>query len=266
MFPSQLQDSSAAAVLSSLKPPHAPQTLTEKIVQRYALGLGKDQYVKAGDYVTISPAFCMTHDNSWPTALKFMNIGATKIHDSRQIVFTLDHDVQNKSESNLKKYKQIEEFAKKQAVDFYEAGRGIGHQIMVEEGYSYPGTLVVASDSHSNMYGGLGCLGTPVVRTDAASIWITGRTWWQIPQIANCKFTGVLPQGVTGKDVIVALCGLFSNDEVLNHAIEFTGSEETMRSLPVDARLTISNMTTEWGKSSSSCFPSSQCVLIYEIR
>ena len=54
--------------------------------------------------------------------------------------------------------------------------------------------------------------------------------------------------------MIVALCGLFSNDEVLNHAIEFTGSEETMRSLSVDHRLTISNMTTEWG-ALSGLFP-----------
>ena len=52
----------------------------------------------------------------------------------------------------------------------------------------------------------------------------------------------------------MALCGLFSNDEVLNHAIEFTGSEETMRSLSVDHRLTISNMTTEWG-ALSGLFP-----------
>lgn len=115
-------------------------------------------------------------------------------------------------------------------------------------------SLAVASDSHSNMYGGIGCLGTPIVRTDAASIWATGRTWFQIPSIAKVTFTGVLPQGVTGKDVIVALCGLFSKDEVLNHAIEFTGSEETMKSLPVDARLTIANMTTEWG-GLSGLFP-----------
>ncbi len=189
----------------------------------------------------------MTHDNSWPTALKFMSIGASKIHDPRQIVMTLDHDVQNKSEKNLKKYQQIEEFARRQGVDFYPAGRGIGHQIMVEEGYAFPGTMTVASDSHSNMYGGVGCLGTPMVRTDAASIWATGRTWWQVPPIAKVTFTGALPQGVTGKDVIVALSGLFNDDQVLNHAIEFTGSEETMRSLPVDARLTIANMTTEWG-------------------
>ena len=122
------------------------------------------------------------------------------------------------------------------------------------KGYAWPGTVTVASDSHSNMYGGVGCLGTPIVRTDAASIWATGRTWWQIPPIVKLNFTGVLPVGVTGKDVIVALCGLFNNDEVLNHAIEFTGSEQTMRSLPIDDRLTIANMTTEWG-ALSGLFP-----------
>lgn len=196
----------------------------------------------------------MTHDNSWPVATKFMSIGASKIHDPHQIVMTLDHDVQNKSEKNLKKYQQIESFAKSQGVDFYPAGRGIGHQIMVEEGYAWPGTVAVASDSHSNMYGGVGCLGTAVVRTDAASIWATGRTWWQIPPIAKVTFTGVLPLGVTGKDVIVALCGLFNNDEVLNHAIEFTGTTDTMKTLPVDDRLAIANMTTEWG-ALSGLFP-----------
>jgi homoaconitate hydratase len=248
VFHAQLEDPDAAAVFSSIiTSPKVPQTLTEKIVQQYAVGLPKDKYVKSGDYVTISPHHCMTHDNSWPVALKFMSIGASKLKDPNQIVMTLDHDVQNKSEKNLTKYRQIEEFAKKQGVDFYPAGRGIGHQIMVEEGYAWPGTMVVASDSHTNMYGGIGCLGTPVVRTDAASIWATGRTWWQIPPVAKVTFKGTLPKGVTGKDVIVALCGLFDKDDVLNHAIEFVGSEETLRSLPIDARLTIANMTTEWG-------------------
>lgn len=183
-----------------------------------------------------------------------MSIGATKIHNPRQVVMTLDHDVQNKSEKNVKKYMQIENFAKAQGVDFYPAGRGIGHQIMCEEGYAFPGTMTVASDSHSNMYGGLGCLGTPIVRSDAASVWATGKTWWQVPQMAKVILTGTLPKGVTGKDVIIALSGLFNRDEVLNHAIEFAGSEETMSSLPVDARLTIANMTTEWG-ALSGLFP-----------
>jgi len=204
----------------------------------------------------------MTHDNSYPVARKFMSIGASKIYDPKQIVMTLDHDVQNKSESNLKKYRQIEEFALKHGVDFYPAGRGIGHQIMVEEGYAWPGTMTVASDSHSNMYGAVGSLGTAMVRTDAASIWATGKTWWQVPPIAKVTFTGVLPKGVTGKDVIVALCGLFNNDEVLNHAIEFVGSEQTMRSLPLDDRLAIANMTTEWG-ALTGLFPIDEMLLAW---
>ena len=60
------------------------------------------------------------------------------------------------------------------------------------------------------------------------------------------KFQILILPGTTGKDVIIALCGVFG-DAVLNPAIEFTGSEETLNSLPVDSRLTISNMTTESG-------------------
>ncbi|RKF59838.1 Homoaconitase, mitochondrial [Erysiphe neolycopersici] len=232
---------------TSKNAPGIPQNLTEKIVQKYSLGFGNEKRVKSGDYVTLSPHHCMTHDNSWPVALKFMSIGATKIHNPRQVVMTLDHDVQNKSQTNLKKYQQIEDFARRHGVDFYPAGHGIGHQIMVEEGYAWPATMTVASDSHSNMYGGVGCLGTAIVRTDAASIWATGRTWWQIPPVARVVFTGLLPKGVTGKDVIIALCGLFNHDEVLNYAIEFTGSKSTLESIPIDDRLTIANMTTEWG-------------------
>ncbi|KAL8856038.1 MAG: hypothetical protein Q9178_007347 [Gyalolechia marmorata] len=160
---------------------------------------------------------------------------------------TLDHHVQNKNEANLHKYRQIEDFAKKQGAVFYPAGRGIGHQIMVEEGYAWPSTLAIASDSHSDMYGGVGYLGTSAVRTHAASIWAISNTWWQIPPVCKVTFTGTLPKGVTGKDVIVALCGLFSNDGVLNHAIEFAGSEVSLKSLAVDDRLAIANTTTEWG-------------------
>lgn len=230
----------------------AGQNLTEKIVQKYAVGSPQGKIVKSGDYVSIKPAHCMSHDNSWPVALKFKGLGAKSIKDNRQVVMTLDHDVQNKTEKNLTKYSNIENFAKDQGVDFYPAGRGIGHQIMIEEGYAFPLNMTVASDSHSNTYGGVGALGTPIVRTDAASIWATGQTWWQIPPVAKVELKGKLPKNVTGKDVIVALCGVFNNDEVLNHAIEFTG--EYLNELPIDYRLTIANMTTEWG-ALSGLFP-----------
>jgi len=221
------------------------QNLVEKIAQRYAVGLEKGQIVRSGDFISIQPAYVMTHDNTGAVIPKFKSIGAKKIANPRQPVFTLDHNVQDKSEKNLHKYAAIEAFAQQMYVDFYPAGRGIGHQIMCEEGYAWPGTMVVASDSHSNMYGGLGCLGTPVVRTDAAAIWATGRTWWQVPPVAKVTLRGKLRKGVTGKDVIITLCGFFNNDEVLNCAVEFTGGG--ISSLSIDQRLTIANMTTEWG-------------------
>ncbi|KAL0954682.1 hypothetical protein HGRIS_003631 [Hohenbuehelia grisea] len=222
-----------------------PQTVIEKIVQKYAVGLAPGKTVRAGDYVMIRPEHVMTHDNTGPVISKFKSIGATHIHNPKQPVFTLDHDVQNKSAKNLAKYASIEAFARDNGVDFYPAGRGIGHQVLIEEGYAFPNALTVASDSHSNMYGAVGCVGTPIVRTDAAALWATGKTWWQVPRMVNVELTGALAPGVSGKDVIVALCGSFNRDEVLNAAIEFSG--KGVQALSVDDRLAIANMTTEWG-------------------
>ncbi|CCF58425.1 hypothetical protein KAFR_0E02730 [Kazachstania africana CBS 2517] len=227
------------------------QNLTEKIIQNYSNSTKK---VYSGDFVTITPKYCMSHDNSWPIATKFLNLGAQKIKNKGQIINTLDHDIQNKSPKNLQKYANIENFAKKYGTTFYPAGTGIGHQIMIEQGYAFPLNLTVASDSHSNTYGGVGALGTPIVRTDGAAIWATGQTWWQIPKVAKVRLINKLPTNISGKDIIVALCGIFNNDEVLNHAIEFVGDEETLSHLPIDYRLTIANMTTEWG-ALSGLFP-----------
>ncbi len=221
-----------------------PQTIVEKIAQSH-LAEGPKRPLRTGDFVSIRPHHVMTHDNTSAVMAKFKGIGAKKIHDPNQLVFALDHDIQNKDEANQKKYRSIEAFAKEHGVDFYPAGSGIGHQIMVERGYVVPGSFVVASDSHSNMYGALGAIGTPIVRTDAAAVWATGEFWWQIPRSIQVVLEGKLPEGATGKDVIISLCGLYNHDEVLNAAIEFGGPG--VASLSMDARLSISNMTTEWG-------------------
>ncbi|MDH3198435.1 MAG: aconitase family protein, partial [Candidatus Krumholzibacteria bacterium] len=220
-------------------------TLVEKIAARYAVGLKEGEVVRAGDFVTIRPKHVMTHDNTGAVIPKFRAIGAKGIADRKQPVFAIDHDIQNTSPENLAKYAKIEAFAKEHGIDYYPPGTGIGHQVMVEEGYVTPGSMVVASDSHANLYGAVSALGTPVVRTDAASLWATGTTWWQVPPVARVTLGGRLRKGVMGKDVIIALCGLFNSDEVLNHAVEFVG--EGVAALSMDERMSIANMTTEWG-------------------
>src|SRR5438552_441570 len=112
----------------------------------------------------------------------------------------------------------------------------------------------------SNMSGASAELGIPVLRTDAASSWATGATWCQFPKVAKVLLKGNLSPGVTGKDVIIALCGLFNKDEVLNHAVEFMG--DGVANLPMSARMTIANMTTEWG-ALAGVFPFDEVTVKY---
>ena len=235
-------------------------TLVEKIAARHADGLAPGTVVRSGDFISIRPRHVMTHDNTGAVIPKFKQIRATSIADPAQPVFAIDHDIQNTSPENLAKYKKIEAFAREHDIDFYPPGTGISHQVMVEQGYVVPGAMVVASDSHSNLYGAMAALGTPVVRTDAASIWATGVTWWQVPPVAKVVLKGKLSPGVVGKDVIIALCGLFNKDEVLNHAVEFVGDGEA--TLPMSARMTIANMTTEWG-ALAGVFPFDEITVNY---
>jgi homoaconitate hydratase len=225
-------------------------TAVERIATRFSPGRSEEYPVRTGEIVMIRPRHVMTHDNTGAVIPKFREIFRAagmdaKMHDASQAVFAIDHDIQNVTPENLGKYAKIQAFAREHGVDFYPAGTGISHQVMVEQGYVTPGAMVVGSDSHSNLYGAIAALGTPVVRTDAASIWATGQTWWQVPQVARVTLKGSLRPGVTGKDLIVALCGLFRSDEVLNHAVEFAG--DGVRSLTVDQRMSVANMTTEWG-------------------
>ncbi len=235
------------------------QTIVEKLAQAH-LADGPKRPLRAGDFVSIRPKHVMTHDNTAPVVKKFKGIGAQKVFNPRQPVFALDHDIQNTAEENLKKYRMIEAFAREHGIDFYPAGTGIGHQVMVEKGYVTPGSFVVASDSHSNMYGALGAIGTPVVRTDAAALWATGEFWWQIPRTVQVVLEGRLPAGATGKDVIIALCGLYNQEEVLNAVVEFAGLG--VASLSMDARLTIANMSTEWG-TLAGWFPADSRTIAY---
>ena len=63
----------------------------------------------------------------------------------------------------------------------------------------------------------------PIVRTDAAAVWATGQTQRQAPPVLKAELIGKPRPGVTGKDVIVTLCGTFNEDQVLNAAVQLTG-------------------------------------------
>src|SRR4051794_31710855 len=99
------------------------QTIVEKIAQAH-LTEGPNRPLRAGDFLSVRPSHVMTHDNTSAVMGKFKSIGAKKIFDPRQLVFALDHDIQNHEEANLKKYRSIETFACEHGIDFYPAGSG----------------------------------------------------------------------------------------------------------------------------------------------
>ena len=238
------------------------QTVVEKIAQNHrtpSAKPGNNRPVRAGEFVSLRPDHVMTHDNTAAVIKKFEALGAPGIDDPRQPVFTLDHDIQNRSRANLEKYQTIQAFAGAHGVDFYPAGTGIGHQVLVENGYVRPGALIVASDSHANMHGALGALGTPVVRTDAAVIWATGEFWWVVPRTIELVLSHALRPGVSGKDLIIALAGAYPS-QVLNAVVEVTGPG--VATLSMDTRLTIANMSTEWG-ALAAWFPVDEITLAF---
>lgn len=218
-------------------------TVVEKIAAARRADSGVEP-VRAGDVVDLVPDHVMSHDNSWAILAKFRSLGGRRVADPRMPVIALDHDIQNRAPDHLSRYAAIEAFARDQGIDFHPAGSGIGHQIVVERLYARPGGLVVASDSHANMYGAVAAVGTPITRSDAAALWATGRFWWRIPRTVVVRLEGRLPVGACGKDVALVLCARFP-DAVLGLAVEFSGPG--VATLGIDDRMAIANMTTEWG-------------------
>ena len=88
------------------------QTVVEKIAQAHMSEGPSGRALRAGDFLAVRPHHVMTHDNTAPVIKKFGAIGAPRVSDPGQPVFILDHDIQNTSESNLAKYRDIEAFAR----------------------------------------------------------------------------------------------------------------------------------------------------------
>jgi homoaconitate hydratase len=228
-----------------------PQTFVEAVASVHAVGWQGPSSPAAGDVVWLRPARVMTHDNSSAILARFRRMGAHRVADPSRCVIVLDHDVQNRSASNLAKYAAIEAFAREQGIEFHPAGSGVGHQVMIDRALVRPGELCVAADSHANTYGALGALGVAITRSDAAAVWSSGTFWWEIPESVRVHLEGALPEGATGKDAALILCALYP-DDVVGAAVEFGGPGAW--SLPVDDRITMSNLTTEWG-AASGVFP-----------
>lgn len=129
--------------------------------------------------------------------------------------------------------------------DIDEPGQGIVHVIGPELGLSLPGCMIVCGDSHTCTHGGLGALAFGIGSSELTHVLATQALIQRRPKTMRVTFDGKLSLGVTAKDMILALIGHIGAAGGTGYAVEYAGT--AIRALPVEGRLTISNLSIELG-------------------
>jgi len=214
----------------------------EKLLAKKA---GKDS-VSTGEIVNCTVDMAGINDLYLQTVRSFFEMGGTKVHDPNKIIMFMDHYAPASTIVQADNQKQFREFFRDQGIPLLmDINEGVCHQVLADEGLSYPGELLVVTDSHTTTHGAFGAFGTGVGATDMATILITGKLWFRVPEIIRIHFEGHLSPGVYAKDIILHVIGRLGADYAVYKAVEFTGS--TIAELSVSERMALCNMTTEMG-------------------
>ena len=220
-----------------------PMTMAEKILAAHA---GLDE-VEPGQLIECDLDLVLANDVTAPIAIKTVREITDRVFDPERVILVPDHYVPNKDIKSAEQAKIVRDFAREQGVThYYEVGcMGVEHALLPEQGVVGAGDLIIGADSHTCTYGALGAFSTGVGSTDAGVGMATGKAWFKVPETIKFVIDGELAPGVTGKDVILHIIGMIGVDGALYKAMEFTGS--AIEALPMDERLSISNMAIEAG-------------------
>ena len=218
------------------------KTFAQKILGRAS---GRD--LEVGDIVFAEPDYVLTHDNTAAIIDKFEStVPGGKVRYPDRLAIVLDHVVPAASSKNAAGHAKIRRFVKEQGIEhFYDAGTGICHQVLPEMGLVSPGAVIVGSDSHTCTYGAFNAFAAGIDRTEAAGLWITGKTWFKVPPTVSIEMTGHLVGRVSAKDLILRIIGDMGADGANYMAVEFHGP--AIGSLRMSDRMTMANMGIEMG-------------------
>ncbi len=204
------------------------------------------------------------HERTGSVALKGLEATGRAVRNPEQVFCTMDHIVDTFAGRTDKTtmpggtdfIKTTRAAARAAGINLFDLGdvrQGIAHVISPEQGIALPGVTLVCPDSHTGTLGGLGALAWGIGSTEAEHALATKTLVVKKPRTMRVNFTGELPQGVTAKDMILRLIGAHTASGGVGYAIEFAG--EAVHSLPVEARLTLCNMTVEFGAWSGLVAP-----------
>ncbi|MGQ9459040.1 MAG: 3-isopropylmalate dehydratase large subunit [Anaerolineae bacterium] len=226
------------------------QTLVEEILSHAA-----GRPVRAGELVVVPVDLAMAVDSIAPSVIRILQeeLGMERVADPDRVAIVIDHVAPPSTVAVAEAQAALRRFAVEQGIrHFFDVGRGVCHQVLVEEGLAAPGRIVVGSDSHSTSYGAVGALGTGMGASDVALIWATGRTWLRVPETIRVDVQGRFRPGVGAKDLALWLAGQIGADGAAYQALEFHGVE----SFSLAQRFTLCNLAVEMGAKAGLVFPS----------
>jgi 3-isopropylmalate/(R)-2-methylmalate dehydratase large subunit len=236
-------------------------TITEKILARAA---GKS-HVSPGDVVFAKIDKVMLHDVSGPGVIKVfsqwekMGKKLKRIWDPDRVWITEDHFVPAPDRISAENILELSNWSKKLGIKKhfkYGLGQyGICHTLSHEEAMVLPGEVYVGGDSHTNTTGAMGAFAAGLGHTDIAYILMNGQIWFKIPETMMFKLTGKKPDYIMAKDIILKIIGDIGTDGANYKTMQF--SDEVIRQLNMEERLTLTNMTTEAGAKNGIIEPDS---------
>jgi len=134
-----------------------------------------------------------------------------------------------------------------------DSRQGIVHVVAPEQGLSQPGLLIVCGDSHTSTHGAVGALAFGIGASEVAHVLATQTIWQQRPKTLRITIAGALGNGVSAKDVILAVIAKIGAAGAAGHAIEYAGA--TVRALSMEGRFTLCNMSIEAGARAGMIAP-----------
>ncbi len=222
------------------------QTFAEKILAKKAVL----EHTVPGQIVEITPDVALSHDNTAPIYGIFQRMGGERVFEPAMHAIFIDHAAPAPTTKHAENHRIIREFVVEQGIEnFFDVGRGICHQVLVEEGLALPGEIVLGSDSHTPHAGVMGAFGAGIGRTEMASIWALGSIWLRVPESMKITVKGEFHPGVTAKDLALKVIGDLGADGALYMSVEWHG--EAIEGLDLSQRATLPNMMAEMGAKNS---------------
>ncbi len=227
-------------------------TFAEKALAR-AAGLPS---AVAGQIVDARPDVVLSHDNTAAIARIFHDLGADRVQHPERLAISLDHAVPAPTTQHAANHAEVRRFVAEQGIPhFFEAGRGICHQVISEEALVWPGQLILGADSHTTHFGWLGAFGAGVGRSEIAALWATGELWLRVPETILVHLAGRLPPWVSAKDLSLWVLRRLGPEAGIYCAVEFAGPG--IAGLSLESRMVLPNMMAEAGVKNAYVPPDS---------